>query len=109
MVFRVGGNASGKDLILAGSRSPLTLDRIAERMRDPRTSAELLRVGIKSDADVRAWYVCDETRLAPAVAGAVINTDDNMHVETTAPREAFLPLRLRNESWIEDLIERKPS
>src|SRR2546422_6884970 len=67
MVFRVGGTAKGKDLILAGSESPLTLDRIAERMRDARVAAELARVGMKSEADVRAWYVCDETRLAPAV------------------------------------------
>ena len=107
MVFRVGGTAKGKDLILVGSEAPLTLDRIAERMRDARVAAELSRVGMKSEADVRAWYVCDETRLAPAVAGAVINTDDNMHVETTAPREAFLPLRQTNEAWIDNLVQRK--
>lgn len=107
MVFRVGGNSQGKDLVLVGSQVPLTLDRIAERMRDLRISAELSRVGMKSEADVRAWYVCDETRLAPATAGAVINTDDNMHVETTAPREAFLPLRQTNEAWIENLVERR--
>jgi len=106
MVFRVGGSAKGKDLILAGSQWPLTLDRIVERMRDRRTAAELSRVGMKSEADVRAWYICDETRLAPAVSGAVINTDDNMHVETTAPREAFLPLRTTNEAWIESLIRK---
>ena len=103
MVFRVGGAAKGKDLILAGSRQVLTLDRIAERVRDTRIATELARVGIKNEGDARAWYVCDETRLALAVAGAVINTDDNMHVETTAPREAFLPLRKTNEAWIESL------
>lgn len=108
MVFRVGGDAKGKDLILVGSQRPMTLDRIAERMRDPRTATELARVNIKTDGDVRTWFVCDETRLGPAVAGAVINTDDNMHVETTAPREAFLPLRLTNEAWIDSLVE-KPS
>jgi spermidine synthase len=106
-VFRVGGEAKGKDLILVGSLSPLTLDRIAERMREPRTAAELARVGMTSESQVRGWYVCDEKTLAPAVAGSVINTDDNMHVETTAPREAFLPLRQTNESWIENLVQRK--
>jgi spermidine synthase len=107
MVFRVGGNAAGKDLILVGSQSPLTLDRIAERMRDARVSAELARIEMKSEADVRAWFVCDETRLAPAVAGAVINTDDNMHVETTAPREAFLPLKQTNAAWIDGLAVKR--
>ena len=92
LVFRVEGAWKGKDLLLVGSKTPLTLDRIKERITEPRAVAELARVNIKSEADVRAWYVCDEKRLAPAVAGAIINTDDNMHIETTAPREAFRPL-----------------
>ena len=103
MVFRVEGAWKGKDLLLIGSRTPLTLDLIKERVSDPRIAAELARVNIKGEADVRAWYVCDETQLAPAVSGAVINTDDNMHIETTAPREAFRPLLETNAAWIESL------
>ena len=103
LVFRVRGEKNGKDLILLGSRQPLNLDRAAERMRDSRVAADLARVEIKSPDDVRAWFVCDEVRLAPAVAGAVINTDDNMHVETVAPREAFRPTMEENAAWIEKL------
>jgi spermidine synthase len=103
MVFRVGGATQGKDLILAGSRAPLTLDHLRERMSDPRTAAELARIEIKSEADLLAWYICDETQLGPAVAGAVINTDDNMRIENRAPREAFLPLMEANAAWIEEL------
>jgi len=103
----VEGAWKGKDLLLVGSKTPLTPngmeERIKERISDPRISAELARVNIKNEADVRAWYVCDETRLAPAVAGAVINTDDNMHIETTVPREAFRPLLETNATWIESL------
>jgi len=102
-VFRVAGAAKGKDLILIGSESRIRLDRMAERMNDARTKADLDRVGIKSAADVQAWFVCDETQLGPAVAGAVINTDDNMHVETVAPREAFRPTMEENAAWIESL------
>jgi spermidine synthase len=102
-VFRVQGAAKGKDLILVGSRQALSLDRIDERMRDPRTKADLARVGIKTTDDVRAWFVCDENQLGPAVAGAIINTDDNMHVETMAPREAFRPAMEENAAWIESL------
>jgi spermidine synthase len=105
-VFRVEGAWKGKDLLLIGSKTPLTLDRIKERMSDPRISAELARVNIKSEADVRAWYVCDESQLAPAVAGSVINTDDNMHIETTVPREAFRPLLETNGAWIESLARK---
>jgi len=107
-VFRVQGVAKGKDLILIGSRAPVHLDRVNERMSDPRTKADLERVGIKNADDVQAWFVCDETRLGPAVAGSVINTDDNMHVETVAPREAFRPTMEENAAWIENLRAKPP-
>ena len=107
-VFRVQGAAKGKDLILVGSRQALSLDRLADRMRDPRTKADLARVGIKTAEDVRAWFVCDENQLGPAVAGAIINTDDNMHVETVAPREAFRPTTDENGAWIESLKKNNP-
>lgn len=103
LVFRVQGAWRGKDLLLIGSRTPLTLEHIKERISDPRIATELARVNLKSEADVKAWYVCNEAQLAPAVAGAVINTDDNMHIETTAPREAFRPLMETNAAWIENL------
>jgi hypothetical protein len=103
LVFQVGGVAKGKDLILLGSNIPLNLDRLQERMADKRIGEELARVNLKSESDVRSWYVCDESRLAPAVAGAIINTDDNMHIETTVPREAFRPLTQTNADWIKGL------
>ncbi len=106
LVFRVGGASNGKDLLLVGSNRPLTMDRLAERLRDSRISGELARVEMASDANVRAWYVCDESSLGPAVAGAIINTDDNMHIETTVPREAFRPLMQTNAVWIEALAKK---
>ena len=103
MVFRVGGLSNGKDLLLIGSEQPLNLDRIAEGFGDQRVSAELARVNIHSEADVRSWFICDESRLGPAVQGARINTDDNMYIETSVPREAFRPLMQTNAEWIEAL------
>lgn len=108
-VFRIQGAAKGKDLILLGSRMPLTLDRVGERMSNPLVKTDLSRVGIESADDLRAWLVCDENRLGPAVAGAVINTDDNMHVETVAPREAFRPTMDENAAWIDRLRRAPPN
>jgi spermidine synthase len=102
-VFRVQGAAKGKDLILLGSSTALSFDQINQRCNDQRIRAELSRAGIKSVDDLRAWFVCDESRLGPTVAGAIINTDDNMHVETVAPREAFRPTTEENAKWIENL------
>ena len=103
LVFRVGGLSNGKDLLLVGSNRALNLDHLSERFRDPRMTAELGRVDLKSEADIRGWYVCDESRLGPAVAGAKINTDDNMHIEMTVPREAFRPSMQTNAEWVQAL------
>jgi hypothetical protein len=85
LMFRVGGLNKGKDLLLVGSKRPLSLDRVSQ------------------EAEIRSWFVCDETKLGPAVAGAKINTDDNMHIEMTVPREAFRPLMRGNAEWVEAL------
>lgn len=103
LVFRVGGLNKGKDVLLVGSNRALNFDRLSERIRDPRIAAELARVGLKSEADIRSWYVCDESRLGPAVAGGKINTDDNMHIEMTVPRESFRPLMQTNADWVQAL------
>jgi len=103
LMFRVGGAEKGKDLILIGSNRPLDLSHLSERFADPRMAAEIARVNLQSEADVRQWFVCDETRLGPAVRGARINTDDNMLIETTVPREAFRPLMESNSSWVQSL------
>jgi spermidine synthase len=103
LVFRVGGATKGKDLLLVGSRSPLTLERMTERFTDAKIKAELARIKIMGRSDVEAWYVCDETQLTPAIEGATINTDDNMYIENRTPREAFLPLMEVNAKWIEQL------
>jgi spermidine synthase len=102
-VFRMGGAAKGKDLILLGSHTPITFDRIDQRMKEPRVLADLNRVGLNTPNDVTAWFVCDESQLGPAVKDAIINTDDNLHVETVAPREAFRPSMEDNSAWIEKL------
>jgi spermidine synthase len=102
-VFRIQGAAKGKDLILLGSREPINLNPMSKRMSEPRVVADLKRIGIDTPADIMSWFVCDESRLRPALAGAVINTDDNMHVESVAPREAFRPSSEENGAWIESL------
>ena len=103
LVFRVGGLEKGKDLLLIGSSQALNLDQLGQRIAESRTAAELARVNLHAEADVRSWFVCDESRLGPAVVGARINTDDNMYIETTVPREAFRPLLQTNAEWVEAL------
>ncbi len=102
LMFRVGGVHEGKDLILVGSNRPLNLDHL-DRWMDPRMRIDMPLVNLKTEDDLRYWFVCDESRLGPAVAGAKINTDDNMHIEMTVPREAFRPLMQSNSEWVQAL------
>ncbi|HKS09543.1 MAG TPA: fused MFS/spermidine synthase [Pyrinomonadaceae bacterium] len=103
LMFRVGGSSNGKDLLLVGSNQPLNIDRLPQRCDDERMRKEQARVNFQPATDLKSWFVCDETRLGPAVAGARINTDDNMHIETTVPREAFRPLMQTNAEWVQAL------
>ena len=103
LVFRVGGSSNGKDLLLVGSNQPLNLDRLPQRCDDEQMRKEQARVNFNAVDDLKSWFVCDETKLGPAVAGARINTDDNMHIETTVPREAFRPLMQTNAEWVRAL------
>ena len=103
LLFRVGGASEGKDLILLGSQQPLDLSRLDGRLRNPRHAAELARVKMDTRSAIESWFICDEKTLGPAIAGATINTDDNMLIEYRAPREAFKPLMEENSRWIASL------
>ena len=104
LIFRVQGPAKGKDLILLGSDSALDFNRIKKPSVDQRSEREIGRAGLKSVGDLQSkWFVCDENQLGPALLGARINSDDNMLVETRAPREAFRPTLEENAAWIESL------
>src|SRR5215204_273361 len=75
LVFRVGGLNKGKDLLLVGSSRHLDIDQRLARCNDERMRSELARAGLTTPAGIKDWFVCDETKLGPAVAGAKINTD----------------------------------
>lgn len=110
LVFRVAGPAKGKDLLLLGSRTALSLNVFGERMSDYRIAQETGRAGVKGADDLRNnWFICDETGLEPAISGARINSDDNMLVETRAPRDAFRATMEANAAWLENLKISAPS
>ena len=60
-------------------------------MQDERVARSMSRIKISAPADLDAWFVCDETQLAPAVEGSNHQHGRQMRVENRAPREAFLP------------------
>jgi spermidine synthase len=84
-------SASG-DTVLVGSATPLRPDypALAARLAAPAVADDLARVGIRDVADLAARLVLDATDVERFVQTAVLNTDDNAHVEFTAPRTLYV-------------------
>ena len=83
--------STAADWILLGSRRPIRLDlaTLAQRWEDPGTRSELARIDFTRPEHFVAGFFIDSAGVRKLTAGAAINTDDNMHVEFLAPREAL--------------------
>jgi len=77
------------DWLLLGSRQPLRFDllQLEQRWADEATRAENARVGVKRPEYLVAGVYLGPQGVRALTEGARINTDDNMDVEFTAPRE----------------------
>ncbi len=81
--------AEDADLVLVGSREPLVLDPVAAArlVHDhPGRRAELKAIGIETPHDLLAYFQMDGAALQAMAEGATRNTDDNMRIEFSAPR-----------------------
>jgi len=82
------------DIILLGSRQPLTLDwnRLNERLAVPSVAADLDVVGVDGTVAFLASYLGEERTLEQLsdAAGPIV-TDDNLLLEFSMPRNLFVP------------------
>ncbi len=76
------------DLILAGSKKPLWIDwkRIQHLMQNPLIAQDLELAGIAGPDALMGLFVTDEMGMKRACKGAVINTDDNLYLEFSSPK-----------------------
>ena len=81
------------DVIVTGSRQPLTLDaaRLAETLSDPDVKADLARIEIGSVADLLGRFLLATPEMTPFIEGAPINTDDNALIEFATPKTIHEP------------------
>jgi spermidine synthase len=84
--------SSSGDTMLVGSAAPLqpAYPALAARLLAPPVAEDLARVGIRHVADLAARLVLDVSDVERFVQAAVLNTDDNAHVEFTAPRTLYV-------------------
>ena len=75
------------DLLLIGSDAPIgvDLDRFEERLRQPRVARQLARAGLDEPLSFLAEYAMDRTAMERFAQGAIVNTDDNLHLEFSSP------------------------
>jgi spermidine synthase/tetratricopeptide (TPR) repeat protein len=113
--------SSSGDTVLVGSAAPLrpAYPALAARLSAPPVAEDLARVGVRDVADVAARLVLDVTDVEPFARGAVLNTDDNAHVEFTAPRTLYVDAVAENVQrlagafrgggpWLAELIGTAP-
>ncbi len=76
------------DLVLIGSESPLSLDidNVRTMLQDPDIADEMKIIDVNNEYDLLAYYRLDQNGLTQFIDGAVLNTDDNMRIEYSAPK-----------------------
>ena len=75
------------DAELVGSNSPLLLDAqdLERRIREPQVLKDLERVNMGSAEDFLSYFVMGDAAGAAYGSGGLVNTDDNLYLEFSAP------------------------
>ena len=81
------------DAELLGSDSPFVIDEaeLARRMTPPDVAADLRRVLMGSPADLLSYFVMGADGLARFSQGGILNTDDRLYLEFSAPFSIATP------------------
>jgi spermidine synthase len=76
-----------KDAEIVGSNAPIVIDEaeLAGRIAEPAIADDLKRVMMGSAADFLSYFVMGTEGMKKFSRGAIINTDDNLYLEFSAP------------------------
>ena len=76
-----------EDAMLVGSNAPIILDEaeLGRRIAHPVINADLSRVGMGSAADFLSYFVSGTERMREFGRDGIVNTDDNLYLEFSAP------------------------
>ena len=76
------------DIVMVASAAPLSFDmeRIQRILDRPGPGDDLNRVGIYTVEDMLTYYLMDDVDIEKLVGEGILNTDDNMTIEFSAPR-----------------------
>jgi len=89
------------DMVLVGSEAPLKMsaDVFERRIEgNPALKTDLKRIEIASGTDLLTRYWMNGEQIRSFTAGAIRNTDDNMRIEYSAPKNLHVYTGLRNHN-----------
>ncbi|MFQ5541750.1 MAG: spermidine synthase, partial [Candidatus Binatia bacterium] len=77
----------GVDIIVVGSEAPLPLDlpALEQRLERVEVAQDLARVQVHEVADLISYFKMGEEEIRALVSQSVLNTDDNLRIEFSAP------------------------
>lgn len=86
------------DAELVGSNAPIVIDEemLRTRIAAPEVAGDLESVAMGSTEDLLSYFVTGTKGLKVFARGGVVNTDDNLHLEFSAPLSVGVPLMGEN-------------
>ncbi len=75
------------DAVIVGSNAPFLIDEadMDRRIAEPEVAGDLRRVHMGSAADFLSYFVMGTAGMARFASGGVLNTDDHLYLEFSAP------------------------
>jgi spermidine synthase len=84
---------ASSDVVLIGSDAPIGVDleRLSARLAQAAVQRQLALVGLETPLALLGGFAMDSGAVRSYVEGGIINTDDNLHLEFSAPLHIGVP------------------
>ena len=91
------------DLIIIASESPLPLDVsvFMDRIGEEQVTADLARIKVHHMADLLSYFKIGEREIQAFASDSILNTDDNAHIEFSAPLHLASTTRKTNRQMLD--------
>jgi len=88
---RLFATIEDSDLVMLGAKQPLEFDmqKASALFSDPRLKAEFKEIDVESAYGLLVFYRMDQDGMLNVAGDIELNTDDNMRVEYSAPKQLY--------------------
>jgi spermidine synthase len=88
---RLFATIEDSDLVMLGSKQPMPFDmaKASALFSTPDLKAEFKEIEVENPYDLLVYYRMDQAGVEKVVGDVTLNTDDNMRVEYSAPKQLY--------------------